>query len=405
MKKIYKYIITILSIILIAIIVTFGFKTYKLYQIKHAKKLVELKTNEVLVFEDIYLKDIIKNINGKIIDNKKIDTTKVGKKKIKFEYITDKKIKVPYTIEINVKDTTPPLIKTFSRYTIYVGNDNFYENFFCGDNYDDTPKCTIEGEYDYNTPGEYNVTFKAEDSSKNISENNFTLIVKEKPTEQKEEKKEEEVQEEIRTNYNEVIQKYKNDNTKIGIDISQFQGDIDFEKVKEAGVEFVYIRVGRGGGIGNTPVLDKKFKQNIKGFNKVGIPVGIYFFSYAVNKKEVKKDAKWVVKQLKKYKVDLEVAYDFEDWKDYKEYNLSFYNLTENANTFNNYMKEHGYNGMLYSSKYYLENIWFKQKYPVWLAHYTEQTDYTVEYKVWQICEDGKIEGINSKVDIDIMYN
>ena len=59
---------------------------------------------------------------------------------------------------------------------------------------------------------------------------------------------------------------------------------------------------------------------------------------------------------------------------------------------------------MLYSSKYYLENVWLKQNDPVWLAHYTENTDYKGKYKIWQICDDGKIDGIQGTVDIDIMY-
>ena len=398
-----KYIIIIITITLIITLSICGYSFYKKYQVKHAIKIVELSTDKVNLFEEVHLKDLISNINGTLIEDKIIDTTKTGEIEINFEYITDKKIKVPYTIKIKVIDNTPPLIKTFSRFSTEVGNEKFYEKFFCGDDYDDTPKCIVEGDYDINTPGEYNVTYKAEDSSGNISENNFVLIVKEKSNSTS--KPPEKEDDESYTDYNDIIKKYKTDKTKIGLDISQFQGHIDFQKVKDAGVEFVYIRVGRGGGVGNKPVLDTKFEQNIKGFNKVGIPVGVYFFSYAINKKEAKKDAKWVVEQLKNHKVDLEIAYDFEDWNDYNEYNLSFYHLTENANTFNDYMKKNGYNGMLYSSKYYLENIWFKQDYPVWLAHYTEQTNYEGKYKVWQICEDGKIDGINSRVDIDIMYN
>lgn len=399
-----KILITTFSIILVIIISIGGYALYKDYRVKHAEKIVKLNRDTVNVYEEIYLKDIIKKINGKLLENKKINTKKVGIQEIIFDYITNKNIKVPYTIKINVVDTEPPLIKRFQRYSTYTGEKDFYKKFFCGDNYDDTPKCTVEGEYDINKPGEYNVTFKAEDSSKNKSENNFVLIVRERentPSNNKEEKEEEP----IYTNYSDIVKKYKNKNTKIGIDISQFQGNIDFKKLKEAGVEFAYIRVGRGGGVGKEPVLDKKFEQNIKGLNKEKIPVGVYFFSYAINAKEVKKDAKWVIKQLKNHKVDLEVAYDFEDWEDYNEYNLSFYHLTNNANVFNNYMRKNGYEGMLYSSKYYLENIWFKQDYPVWLAHYTEQTNYEGKYKVWQICENGKVDGIKSAVDIDIMYN
>ena len=68
-------------------------------------------------------------------------------------------------------------------------------------------------------------------------------------------------------------------------------------------------------------------------------------------------------------------------------------------------MEKAGYEGMLYSSKYYLENVWFDHKYPVWLAHYTNKTNYQGEYKVWQMCNNGRIPGISGDVDINIMYN
>lgn len=397
MKK--KVLLIVIPLVLIILGVV-GYFLYQDYRVKHAVKKVVLETNEVEVFDKVHLSDVIGSINGKLVKDKEIDTTKIGKKKITFEFVNNDDIKVDYTIKINVVDKTPPVIKSITRYGIEVGNKDFYKKFFCGDNYDNKPKCSIEGKYDVNTPGEYDIAFKAVDSSKNETVNKFTLIVREKSktsTKKTEEK-------EVYTSFKDVVSKYKNDNNKIGIDVSKFQGDIDFDAVKKAGVEFVYIRVGRGGGVGKTPVLDDKFKKNIEGFNKVGIKVGVYFFSYSISKKEILRDAKWVVKQLKNHKVDLEVAYDYEDWDDFDEYNLSFYNLTEIANTFNDYMKKNGYNGMLYSSKYYLENIWFEQDYPVWLAHYTDKTDYKGKYKVWQMCNNGKIDGINNQVDINIRY-
>ncbi len=397
-----KIIIITILLLFIAISILAIF-LYKDYRIKHEEKIVVLYTDEIEVFSKVKLKDLIKSINGNLVKNKKINTTHIGKQKIKFEYITDNKIKVPYEFSINIVDKISPVISKPNRISTQLGNNNFGKNLFCGDNYDNKPKCYFEGEYDINTPGEYEIKFIGEDSSKNRTEHNLLLNVYE-PVE-KNENKEDIEKEETYTYFQDIVNKYKSENTKIGIDISQFQGDIDFEKIKEAGVEFAYIRVGRGGGVGNEPVLDKKFENNIKGLNKAGIPVGVYFFSYAINEKEAKKDAKWVLEQIKKYKIDLEIVYDFEDWKDFSEYEMSFYKLTETAKSFNNYMKKNGYEGMLYSSKYYLENIWFKQEYPVWLAHYTEQTNYEGNYKVWQICEDGKIDGINSKVDIDIMYN
>lgn len=398
MKKVVIIFVVLFIILLLSFL---GYKYYQQYRIDHAVKIVKLKKDEIEVFEEVTLSDLIEKINGKLIKDIKIDTSVIGKKKISFKYINDDGIKVLYSININIVDKTPPLIKKLTSYTVEVGDTDFYKNFFCGDNYDDRPVCSIEGEYDINTPGVYDVIFQGKDSSNNISTSDFRLNVIEKREGSTSKKKE---KEERYTLYSDIVSKYKTKDTKIGIDVSHFQGDIDFEKVKESGVEFAYIRVGRGGGVGKEPVLDNKFKRNIEGFNKVGIPVGVYFYSYAVSSKEAIKDATWVLKQIKKYKVDLEVAYDFEDWADYREYNLSFYHLTEIANSFNKIIEKKGYTGMLYSSKYYLENIWFKTNYPIWLAHYTDKTDYEGSYKVWQICEDGKIDGISNLVDIDIRY-
>lgn len=398
-KKILKILlVTLISLLIILIL----HSVYKNYKIKTAVKIVKLNYKSVEVYKEITLKDLIKEINGKLINNPKIDTKKLGKKKINFEYITDKKLKVPYTIEIEIVDKTPPIISQIESYTLIKGEeDNIAKSLFCGDNYDNNPKCLLEGEYDINKVGEYPLTFIGIDSSNNKSSHDFTLIVKEKNKANKENNNN------IKTTaFKDIIKEYKTKNTKIGIDISHWQGNIDFSQVKKEDVEFVYIRVGRGDGIGKDLVLDTKFKQNIEGFNKVGIPVGVYFYSSANSKKDAKKEANWVLKQIKNYKVDLEIVFDWENWNSFQDFNLSFYKLTDLSNTFLETIEKNGYNGMLYSSKNYLENIWYPVKYPVWLAHYTTKTDYQGKYKIWQLCNNGKIKGIEDNlVDINIMYN
>ncbi len=395
-----KVIILIITIVLIIISITF----YNYYKINHAKKIVELTTTEVETFSSVKLKDLISTINGKIVDNKKIDTTKIGKQEITFHYITDKNIKVPYTIEINIVDKTPPLIYQSSKYSVTVNTTKkeLEESLFCGDNYDPNPKCTIEGDYDLNTTGEYNVTFKGVDSSNNISTHSFILKVKEKSNNKNTSSNSSYTD---YTSFNDIVKEYKNNNTKIGIDISHWQGKIDYKIVKSSGVEFVYIRVGRGNGIGEDYVLDDKFEEYIKGFNKVKIPVGVYFYSNANSKEDAIKEAKWVLSKIKKYQVDLEIVFDWENWDYFQEYDLSFFSLTETAKAFINTVEKAGYKGMLYSSKYYLENIWLPLKSNIWLAHYTNQTNYEGQYQVWQICDDGKVDGIaDNLVDINIMY-
>lgn len=398
--------ITVLLILIIVVFSILGYNFYQKYRIEHAVKIVVLERDELNVYEDVHLKDIIKEINGNLIKNKKIDTSKVGDLEVSFEYITDEKIKVPYTINLKVSDNEKPFISKPSYYTVGVGEMTKEEleiEFFCGDNYDDNPKCTLEGDYDLTIPGNYQVTLKAEDSSNNINSHPFTLRVIER--QKSSSKGNGNTGTYNYTDYNDIIKKYKIENTKIGIDISHWQGTIDFKKIKENGVEFAYIRVGRGNGIGKEYILDDKFKEYIKGFNKENIPVGVYFYSYANSEEDAIKEAKWVLKQIKNYKVDLEIAFDWENWSDFQEYDLSFYRLSKAADAFIKTVEKAGYKGMNYSSKYYLENIWFKSNSPIWLAHYTEQTNYEGEYKVWQLCNDGKVDGIDDNlVDIDIRY-
>ena len=395
-----KKVIIILIVLVFLILSFFGIKRLIWnYKVAHAKKIVELATNQVFVYQsNIRIRSLIKEINGKLTTNPKIKTDKIGKQTIKFNYTTDEGYPVSYEVEIEVIDVTPPKIFQLKSKTVYTGYDgDLAKSLFCGDNYDPNPKCTIEGEFDVNTPGVYDLKFIGEDQSGNKSTNSFSLTVKDKP------KSTGGGGNSSYTSFAEVKEKYKAENTKFGIDISHWQGDINFKKVKEAGVEFVYIRVGRGDGIGKDYVLDDKFERNIKGFNEVGIPVGVYFYSNANSSKDASNEAKWIMKQIKNYKVDLEVVYDWENWSNFQDYDLSFYGLKDSYQKFNKTLKEKGYKGMLYGSKSYLESVWDNPA-EVWVAHYTEQTNYMGKINVWQLCDDGKVDGINGYVDLDIRY-
>ena len=394
-----KKIIIIISIIIGIILTILGINIYNKWRIANAKILVELEDNlQIEVFQDAKISDFIKSINGKIIDDAIINTTKTGTKAINFNYINDEKIEVSYSFEIEVVDLTPPMIFSSSSLSVSKGySGNLEKELFCGDNYDDKPICKITGEYDSNTPGTYPLIFTGTDSSENVSQTNFNLIVKQ-PTPSNPTPK-------TTTLFTDVVAKHKTENTKIGLDVSKWQGDINFQKVRDAGVEFVFIRIGTQKGIKGEYVIDPKFEQNIKGFQSVGIPVGVYFYTYASSLKEAEQDAKWVIKQLKPYKIELPVVYDWENWSFYQEFNKSFYNLTQMANKYMSTLEKAGYKAMLYSSKNYLEKVWLPTKYPVWLAHYTEQTTYEGDYYVWQLCSDGRVDGIYGDVDINVMYN
>lgn len=390
-KKIIILIIIIVILIIVGIIYLFNKNTIKLDNSK-----IVLKSNlDIQVYDEVYISDMIEKIDGKLIDNKKIDTDKLGIKEIEYIYKDNNNRKKKATMQVNIIDNEKPIILLKGSYTIIVGSDNnLTDIILSADNYDKKPKREIIGDYDVNKVGSYDLIYRVTDSENNVAEEKFTLYVKEKSTTNVKP---------TYTKFEDIVNTYRNDNNIIGIDISKWQEEIDFSKLKNENVEFVMIRVGTQNGFDGISIEDSYFKKNIEGALKENILVGIYYYSYATNKKEAKEQAKWVINMIKDYKIDLPIVFDWESWIHFNTLNLSLHDINEIADTFLNELESSGYKAMLYGSKYYLENIW-KSNYPVWLAHYTNQTNYTGKYLMWQLCDNGKIDGINNYVDIDIMY-
>ena len=357
------------------------------------------------IYTKANINDYIKNIEGKIIEKPQINTKKLGKQEISFIYLNKDNKKRRGTIEIEIVDTEKPLVWLSNNYNTKIGEEiNLKDKIICIDNYDKNPSCEIKGEYDINKEGIYPLTYKAIDSSGNKFEKEFTLTVYTPVTTSENENTSQPQIEPKYTDFQEVIKNYKDENNEIGIDVSKWQGDIDFKKVKNAGATFVMIRVGSQNGVKGDYVLDPYFKQNIENALKNDLKVGIYFYSYADSEKEATKQANWVIKQIKEYDIDLPVVFDFESFDILNDMELSIYGLNEIAHSFINTLEEKGYNGMLYGSKNYLISLWKYHTNPVWLAHYTDNTNYEGKYFMWQMCNDGKIDGIEGYVDIDILY-
>ncbi len=355
----------------------------------------------VNVYSNVKVKDFIKDIDGKVVDNNKIETTELGKVEVEFIYLNSDNRKRKGTFEVEVKDLEEPLIWLSNSYSVRVGDDvNLEDEILCADNYDSNPSCKIKGDYDLNTAGNYSLVYVAEDSSGNKESVDFNLNVYE-PKEVTGGGSSSEV---TYTDFKEIVNSHKNDDTLVGIDVSKWQGAIDFSKVKEAGAEFVIIRVGSQNGVGGEYVLDPYFKRNIGKALDNDLKVGIYFYSYADSKKEARKQAEWVIKQIKDYDITLPIAFDFESFTLFNSMNLSLYQLNEVAESYFSTLEDAGYDTMLYGSKNYLNAIWKYNTNKVWLAHYTDETDYDKDYMMWQLCQDGVIDGINGYVDIDILY-
>ena len=400
MKK-YKIIIIILLGILLLLGIALGIKKYTEYlKIKNAiVHIVLVDDLKAEFYSDVKVSDFIKEINGTIIDDYQIDTKKLEKKLINYEYINDDGIKLKKNFELEIVDKTPPLVWLNSTYSIQLGsNSNFYENILCADNTDSNPNCYIEGDYDLNKVGKYPIKFIAIDKYNNQTTKEFTLNVYRPSSSSSSSSKQ------TYKKYEDIIKEYKTSNTKIGIDISEWQDYPNFEKLKSAGVEFVILRVGGTKGREGDYFLDKSFEYNIENANKVGIPVGLYFFSYATSVDKAKENADWVLKQIKGKKIDLPISFDWENWNKFNQYHISFYELSKMADIFIDTVEKAGYKGMNYSSKTYLENMWLPSNNITWLAHYTDKTNYEGEYKFWQICDNALVDGIDGPVDVNIMY-
>ena len=360
------------------------------------KVVIKFKEDLTVPFlSEVKVSDFIENITATIVDDYTIDTSILGKKEINFELINEDNKKFSYSFNINIIDNTPPVVLLEDNYTVIKGSEISIANkIICGDDVDENPKCEIIGDYDMNKSGVYPLKFYAEDKSGNVTSKSFNLTVVNP-----------------RSNgyisFNDVQSVYKNADTEIGIDISEWQDTPDFDKLAASGVEFIMLRVGTSRGTNGSYYLDKSFKYNIENANRVGIPVGVYFYSYASTKEQALKDAQWVYEQIKDYNISLPITFDWEDWSYFSSYNISFNTLTNIANTFLDFFKEKGYDTLLYSSKLYLEQAWQKVNHPIWLAHYTQnlgQSTYQGEYTYWQICDDGRIDGIEGDVDFNIRY-
>lgn len=357
---------------------------------------IEIVKSEIEYREEIALYDLIKIEDGNILtENYKINTSHLGESEIIFSYKNSKNKEKKSKFNINVVDKVAPLILSSSKYTTYKDEKfDLSSSIVCLDNHDRNMKCEIEGKYDITTNGEYKVNAVSCDKSGNKGEKEIIIVVKDKP-------KENNTSSDSIYKVSDFINKYKTNDNMIAIDVSSWQGDIDFNKVKKEGVEAVIIRVGFGDEEKNT--LDNKFYDNLKGAKEAGLKVGLYFYSYARKVKTAVSEAKWVIEKLNGEEIDLPVAFDWEEWGKVMSYKLNIYDLNDIATAFMDEITKSGYKAINYGSARYLEQVWNTPNYPNWLAYYTSNNDFEEEYEMWQITNTGKVNGISGYVDLDII--
>ncbi len=200
-----------------------------------------------------------------------------------------------------------------------------------------------------------------------------------------------------------------------GIDVSSHNGKIDWKKVSSK-ADFAFVRVGYRGYANGEINLDKRAKANLKGANRNGVPVGVYFYSQAINDKEAEEEAEFLLSKIKEYNITLPVVIDFEfankDGKDVgrlAEAKLSKKQKTSLVNAFCDKVRKAGYTPGIYASSYIYRSHFNMKDIPkdvfIWVADYNIAVTYGGSYDIWQYSDKGSCDGVSSEyVDMNYFY-
>lgn len=212
----------------------------------------------------------------------------------------------------------------------------------------------------------------------------------------------------IRTENGRVFYDDESVETLTGIDVSVFQGDIDWTAVAQDGIDFVMLRVGfRGYGPSGKLYEDEKFRENYEGAAAAGLKVGVYFFSQAINPAEAKSEARFVSELIADCDIAFPVAFDWEyvDDSSARTADMTSAEITPCAAAFCAEIKNAGYEPVIYFNcdhgyfNYELSEI---SGYHFWLAEYSDIPSFYYDYKIWQYSEKGTVAGIEGNVDLNI---
>lgn len=201
---------------------------------------------------------------------------------------------------------------------------------------------------------------------------------------------------------------FANGNGRLGIDVSRWNQTIDWKKVKEAGIEFAIIRCGYRGASSGALVLDPMYEDNIKGAIEAGIPVGVYFFTQAMSEVEAVEEASMVISLIEDYDVDYPVFLDSESAGGKgRADGLEADERTKYHKAFLETITSAGYEAGVYASKNWLNgrlDVTDLSQYKIWMAEYADAPTYDKYYDMWQYTSKGTVDGIETRVDLDLSY-
>lgn len=192
----------------------------------------------------------------------------------------------------------------------------------------------------------------------------------------------------------------------LGIDVSKWNGNIDWNAVKNSGVSYVIIRCGYRGSSTGAMIEDPKFKTNIQGALNAGLKVGIYFFSQAVNEVEAVEEASMTIGLIKKYSITYPVFLDVESSGGRGDH-IDKNTRTKVIKAFCETMKNSGYKTGVYANKTWLNsyiNAGELSSYKIWLAQYNSAPTYAGKFDMWQYSSKGQVAGISGYTDMNLSY-
>ena len=209
--------------------------------------------------------------------------------------------------------------------------------------------------------------------------------------------------------YNGDFRTCLNRDSLLGIDVSRYQGEIDWQKVKDAGVEFVIIRVGlRGYGKKGVMVEDANAQKNYQGAKAAGLKVGAYFFSQATSVSEAVEEANYILELTKDWALDMPLVCDWECLaEDYRTFGMDARAITDCIKAFCDTVADAGKQAMIYCNLSQSPKEMFYQEltdYPFWFALYEDTPNFPCSAAMWQYTNEGSVPGIKGNVDINLFF-
>lgn len=209
--------------------------------------------------------------------------------------------------------------------------------------------------------------------------------------------------------------RYEDGKSVLGVDVSEHQGTIDWQAVKNAGMDFVILRVGYRGMTEGLLNVDATFEQNYQGAVDAGLKVGVYFFSQAVTEKEAQQEADFVLETLNGRDLSYPVVFDWETpipseelpAEDLRAYNMSGEEVTSFAKAFCQRIEKKGYTACVYTNKhmaYNSFNLEELKEYALWYAEYQPAPSLYYDFHIWQYSASGTVPGIEGNVDLNICF-